>query len=348
MPAELVLIGRGELPRRAQELGYTILERRSLDNLGFVVTRVRVPRGIDLANARRRLEDLAPGFVADTNTLYRASGEVELPPPGYARRLIGWGGRAGACATGVALGLIDGRVDPQAPALAGARLDRRSFVDGPLASAHGTYVATILVGQGRDAGEGLLPSARLLAAEVFAETRDGPGASASAIAQALDWQVGAGARVINMSLAGQDNRLTALAVERAAERGTVLVAAAGNAGPDAPPAYPAAYPAVLAVTAVDHRLALWPKANRGAYIALAAPGVRVPVMSVHGDVQLVTGTSFAAPFVTAAAGALIASGSGLGEIASVLAARAHPLGDGRNPATGWGLVQATPPCPVTE
>jgi hypothetical protein len=345
---ELVLVGRGELPRRAQDLGYVVLERRALAHLDLVVTRVRVPRGTDLATARRRIEDLAPGLLADANALYRPSGEVELPPPGFARRLIGWQGRAGTCAGDLGIGLIDGRVDPGAPALAGARLDRRGFVDGTTASAHGTFVATLLVGQGGEAGEGLLPSARLLAAEVFGATRDGPGATASAIAEALDWQVGAGARVINMSFAGHDNRLTALAVARAAERGAVLVAAAGNAGPGAPPAFPAAYPEVIAVTAVDHHLAPWPKANRGPYVAFAAPGVRVPVMSAQGAVQLVTGTSFATPFVTAAAGALVASGTKPGEVASSLAARARPLGGGRNADTGWGLVQAAPPCPVSE
>src|SRR6185369_16587771 len=42
--------------------------------------------------------------------------------------------------------------------------------------------------------------------------------------------------------AGDNNALVALAVHRASERGTILVAAAGNAGPDAPPAYPGALP----------------------------------------------------------------------------------------------------------
>ena len=77
---------------------------------------------------------------------------------------------------------------------------------------------------------------------------------------------------MNISVAGDNNALMALAVRRASARGTVLVAAAGNAGPDAPPAYPGALPEVIAVTAVDQHGAVFPEANHGDYIALRGPG----------------------------------------------------------------------------
>jgi subtilisin family serine protease len=57
----------------------------------------------------------------------------------------------------------------------------------------------------------------------------------------------------------------------------VLIAAAGNAGPNSPPEFPGAYPSVIAVTATDSRDVLYPGANRGNYIAVAAPGVDVLV-----------------------------------------------------------------------
>src|SRR6185369_5392587 len=84
-------------------------------------------------------------------------------------------------------------------------------------------------------------------------------ASAFAIAAALDWMVQNRVAVVNISLAGDNNALVALAVHRASERGTIVVAAAGNAGPDAPPSYPGALPEVIAVTAVDRDGAVFPR-----------------------------------------------------------------------------------------
>ena len=56
----------------------------------------------------------------------------------------------------------------------------------------------------------------------------------------------------------------------------MLIAAAGNAGPQSAPLYPAADENVIAVTAVDENDKLLPQANQGAHIALSAP-VAVPV-----------------------------------------------------------------------
>jgi subtilisin family serine protease len=80
----------------------------------------------------------------------------------------------------------------------------------------------------------------------------------------------------------------------------VFVAAAGNGGPDAPSAFPAAYEEeVIAVTAVDRNQRVYDQANRGRYIDVAAPGVRIWTALPHGQAGVQSGTSFAAPFVTA-------------------------------------------------
>jgi subtilisin family serine protease len=88
-----------------------------------------------------------------------------------------------------------------------------------------------------------------------------------------------------------------------ARSGVVFVAAAGNGGPAGVPAYPAAYPEVIAVTAVGRNRLGYVEANHGAYIDVAAPGVRVWT-ALPGERQgFLSGTSFAAPFVTAIAAA---------------------------------------------
>ena len=194
-----------------------------------------------------------------------------------------------------------------------------------------------------------MPDADLYAAAVFERQGGQSQASAFAIAAALNWMVQNRVAVVNVSLAGDNNALMALAVHRASERGTILVAAAGNAGPDAPPAYPGALPEVIAVTAVDRDGAVFPEANRGDYIAFAAPGVSIWVPGPDGQGRYETGTSFAAPFALGTAALEVMRGAppNADALRRRLAEKAHALGTGgKNPVFGYGLVQAGASCGV--
>ena len=172
------------------------------------------------------------------------------------------------------------------PALAGAHIQHRDFAPatpGAANTAHGTTIATLLVGRPDGHSSGLLPGASLLAAQVFSRASRGDlVADAIVFASALDWLMQRNVQVVNLSLAGHDNLLMRLAVARAAAGGVVMVAAAGNEGPHADPAYPAAYPAVIAAAAVDARREPDPAGNRGDYIAFAAPGVQIWVPTADG------------------------------------------------------------------
>jgi subtilisin family serine protease len=270
--------------------------------------------------------------------------------------MIRWSGGEG-CGSDLSIGMIDSGLAADLPAFAGRKLHQRSFLEPGRVAAdpgHGTAVAALLVGAPDPAhpgGGGLLPDADLYAAAVFARQTGGRSeADAFAIAEALDWMVQKHVRVVNVSLAGDDNALMAFAVRRASARGTVLIAAAGNAGPNAPPAYPGALPEVIAVTAVDQQGAVFAGANRGSYIAFAAPGVRIWVPTPDGGQgRYETGTSFAAPFALGTAALEMMQGAPA--IADVLrrrlAAKARALGSGgRNPTYGYGLVQASTSCGI--
>ena len=113
-----------------------------------------------------------------------------------------------------------------------------------------------------------------------------------------------GCEVVNISLAGPPNRLLEKALARAAEANVVVMAAAGNGGPVARPMYPAAYDSVVAVTAVDAAQQVFRLANRGDYLALAAPGVDLRHARSGGGYVSSSGTSFAVPFAVAAAARL--------------------------------------------
>jgi len=119
-----------------------------------------------------------------------------------------------------------------------------------------------------------------------------------------------GATVINMSFGTDDATLSpemprphADVVAYALDRGCVLVAASGNSGTD-DCYWPAAYPGVIAVGAVDAAGKPCPFSTRHPNVALCAPGRDVLTLGLQGY-QLVTGTSFAAPFVSAAAALLV-------------------------------------------
>ena len=107
-----------------------------------------------------------------------------------------------------------------------------------------------------------------------------------------------------MSLVGPSDELVhAQIADMSARKGVVFIAAAGNGGPAAPPGYPAAYKEVIAVTAIDDRKRSYDYANRGRYIDVAAPGVRIWTAQPYNMEGMLNGTSFAAPFVTGIAAA---------------------------------------------
>ncbi len=353
---EVVVVGdRPDVLAEAQRLGFHLIDDRPLSALGLSVLRLKTPPAVDPQRGLALLRQALPQLTADLNSLYepyraQSAEVVSLPAPDYAQRMIGWPGGAG-CGAGFRIGMVDTAIDAGLSALAGQKLHQKSFVAGDAAAAdHGTAIAALLIGRpdpDHAEGGGLLPSADLYAASIFERRDDRSQASAFAIAAALDWLVSQHVSVVNVSLSGADNALMDLAVRRAAERGTVLVAAAGNGGPSAPPAYPAADPDVLAVTAVDQNAAVFAEANRGDYIAFAAPGVRIWTPGENGTGQYQTGTSFAAPFAAAALAAERMAGApaDAAELRRRLAAHALDLGaPGKDPIYGYGLLRVTTSC----
>jgi subtilisin family serine protease len=126
------------------------------------------------------------------------------------------------------------------------------------------------------------------------------------LVRALDLSVQRGVSVANLSLAGPENAVLTDMLGAVEVAGVLVVAAAGNAGPTAPPAWPAAHAGALAVTAVDPGGRIYRKAQRGPHVDIAAPGVEVWAAASVKGVKPRTGTSYAAPHVTAAA-AILAS-----------------------------------------
>jgi hypothetical protein len=203
----------------------------------------------------------------------------------------------------IVVGVIDGPVDRSHPALAGARVEMVGL-DGPIATgralAHGTAMASLIFG--RD-GQGVAPGCRGLVVPIF---RDRPGeCSQLDLAGAIDRLAARGVQVINISggewaPSGAAGPHLAEAVRRAAGRGILIVAAAGNDG-CACLHVPAALPGVLAVGAMSENGVPLPSSNWGAaYRAggLLAPGDGLVAAMPGGGADVASGTSPAAAVVS--------------------------------------------------
>jgi hypothetical protein len=352
VPDEVVVANLGDDARSGiRLLGFVVLDEQELESLGLTITRLRVPRQMTAPSARTLLASRYPDVLVDVNGLYRTQGQLSLPPPDYPAKLIGWGRAPDGCGQDVRIGVLDTAVDVATSALNGAHIVQRSFLPPGVKAAptdHGTAIASILVGQHGLGGSGLLPGAGLDVASVFGADSAGiPMADVVALLGGLDWLVGSGAQVINMSFAGDANSVVAVALRRVVNGRAIVVAAVGNEGPAAPPAFPAAEPGVIGVTAVDNRSQPYADANRGDDVDFAAPGVRVWTPGPTASGSYHTGTSFAAPFVTAAVAARLAEGAkpDADGIADGLAATAVDLGQpGKDPVFGRGLIKIANPC----
>jgi hypothetical protein len=239
----------------------------------------------------------------------------------------------------VLVAVVDTEIDRTNAELAGRIAD--SFdalgVATPM-EAHGTSIAGIIAAHSRLMGAA--PGVRLLAVRAFGGGRG----TTFAILKGVDWAVARGAAVINMSFAGPADPALARVIAAAHAKGRIVVAAVGNKGPNSPPLYPAADPNAIAVTATDANDRLFPLANRGDYVAVAAPGVDILVAAPDNTYRFSSGTSFAAAYASAVAALLVEREPGLAPDAAkrILMSTAHGLDPaGRSAGFGAGLMDAS-------
>ena len=138
-------------------------------------------------------------------------------------------------------------------------------------------------------------------------------------------------------------RLLRRAIIAAYGKRAIIVAAAGNGGARAPSAFPAAYDEVIAVTATDVADRVYASANRGDYVAVAAPGVDILAPALKRAHLLHTGTSFAAAHVSGIIALMVGRAPKLaaGSVLDVLGKTAGDLGQpGRDEVFGAGRVNA--------
>nr|1DBI_A Chain A, Ak.1 Serine Protease [Bacillus sp. Ak1] len=213
--------------------------------------------------------------------------------------------------SGQEIAVIDTGVDYTHPDLDGKVIKGYDFVDNdydPMdLNNHGTHVAGIAAAETNNATgiAGMAPNTRILA--VRALDRNGSG-TLSDIADAIIYAADSGAEVINLSL-GCDCHTTTLenAVNYAWNKGSVVVAAAGNNG-SSTTFEPASYENVIAVGAVDQYDRLASFSNYGTWVDVVAPGVDIVSTITGNRYAYMSGTSMASPHVAGLAALLASQG----------------------------------------
>jgi subtilisin family serine protease len=227
----------------------------------------------------------------------------------------------------IAIGVIDGPIDFDHPAFQGSKI--RALKDSQLvackeasdiACAHGTSVTGILSARRGLSAPAICPGCEIILNPIFGKEFKGnetnydivfPTTTSEALSKALIETVNAGAMVINLSLGLSTTSLTAYhklqqAYDYALKKGVIIVTAAGNQGNIGNISL-TNHQWLIPVAACDESGRLDPMSNFGPSIAnrgVMAPGVNITTTYPGGKYIQMTGTSFAAPFVSGAAALL--------------------------------------------
>jgi subtilisin family serine protease len=325
------------------------LESQDLPLIGVTVYRWRIPAGRSLADVVGAVEDERTVASAQPNyvcTLQEQPASIATDAPGDPAQYVLQKlqvHEAHELATGksVLIAVIDSEIDAAHPDLGGAIVKSFDALGGNTdPHQHGTAIAGAIGSHGKLLG--IAPGAQLLAARAFDATPGEAKGTSFAILKALQWAADNDARVVNMSFAGPVDPVLHRMLAAASDKGLVLVAAAGNVGPNSPPLYPAADANVIAVTATDSYDDLFKMANRGAYVAVAAPGVEILAAAPAGAYQVTTGTSVAAAHVSGVAALLLELKPSLKpkDIRTILMSSAKKIGSGEHSDFGAGLADA--------
>ncbi|MFC4808419.1 S8 family peptidase [Paenibacillus sp. GCM10023250] len=207
---------------------------------------------------------------------------------------------------------------------------------------HGTHVAGIAAGLGKNGLTGVAPGAKLYAIKAL----DANGAGyISDLIKGIEWCIKKKIPIINMSLGLEGETSSALqeAVERARKNGIIVVASAGNSGPSNSNGIdqPARYSDAIAVAATTKNGKIADYSSRGSGIDVAAPGSYIKSAKPGGGYAVMSGTSMSCPHIAGGAALLKALNPSLTPygVKKRLRATAKKLSGTSSKAQGYGVAQ---------
>lgn len=360
----LLLIIFAFLPTMVYGLENIDLESETIEYDGFLIAIAD-----ELVSDESPFEYIAPDvyYTDDEDTAHELlqKGYAEYVEPNYAVSIfsaeddVNWpydmvGGSdaemLGLRGTGVRIAVIDSGVDVNNINLTGAKIaEGYDYLEHTSAQidtvGHGTYVSQIIAGSGDLGVKGIARDAELVPLRCFSATKGNISDIISAIYDAIDVYH---CDIINMSW-GMKESSTFLeaALQKAYSEGIILVAAAGNVNKAATQGtlfYPAAYPEVIGVGAVENTSLISSTSQQTEAVCVCAPGEGIAMSSLSGVLNSQSGTSFAAPYVTAELALLKQLDSSLNTESafSLLRERSVDLGEeGYDISYGYGFAEIT-------
>ena len=168
---------------------------------------------------------------------------------------------------------------------------------------HGTAVASIICAKDDDNGvTGIDDDLEVYSVRILDENNEAP---ISRVVAALQWCEENGIDIINMSFGtNYDSDILREEIKSVADRGILMIAAAGNDKETDQILYPAAYEEVMAVGGVSADMSPADCSVQGAGVELSAPGEYIPVLAQLGGLTVESGTSMAVPHIAAVAAKL--------------------------------------------
>lgn len=209
----------------------------------------------------------------------------------------------------IKVGVIDTGIDLNHRDLIGAVKDVRNFTDGDIKNVsdnvgHGTHVAGCIGARRNGSGiVGVAPECELYIAKAFASNGM---AGENSVISALEWLKDNNVNIVNMSFSSEKTTQKEYnTIKKCYDSGMVMVAAAGNDGPNCDSGsnigYPAKFDEVIAVTAVDINKNPAEFSSCGIEAQVAAVGKEVLSTYKENKYAYLSGTSMATPLISGAA-----------------------------------------------
>jgi len=194
---------------------------------------------------------------------------------------------------------------------------------------HGTNMAGIIGAEHNSIGiAGINPKIKILNLRAFDKNGNGEEDDA---ASAIIYAVQMGAKVINMSWGDSEfSYVLRDVIKYAYDNGAILIGSSGNNSSNEPH-FPSGFSEVISVGAIQENESVASFSNYGSTLDLVAPGSQIMTLGLNDSYKKVSGTSAAAPFVSAAV-SLIESIEKFNneEIKQILKSTAKDLGE-----QGW-------------
>lgn len=282
-------------------------------------------------NQHEQVEFAEPHYIYlqnEVNDTFYQNYQWNLPAVGTE---AGWNFSRGS--EDIKIAVVDTGVDLNHPDLSNRLIEGYNVLEKnnkPLDdNGHGTHVAGIIAAVTNNA-EGVagitwynpIMPVKVMNSEGFGGSFD--------VAEGIRWAVDNGADVINLSLGNyQPSLVMEEAINYALKKDVVVISAAGNDN-TSQPSFPAAQPGVISVAAVDWEGRRAEFSNFGDHIDIAAPGVHIASTFMDGQYASLSGTSMAAPHVTALAGLIRSVNPRLKntEVAKIMAQTTQKAGRG--------------------